>query len=150
QDHPFVSAWDPAGKWGAPAQIDVNVFSPAVAGLAASATEMLVVYGGGDDNPYRVRYANGPWPLPAVRLVDANMMSEQTNKSLTPGVAALDAGGFLVVFQDKASGTALRWSIVNGATNTPSQPIFGASSSAPVALAPIAGGAVLAFRDANG
>lgn len=146
-DHPFLTAWDAANDWSAPAQIDVNVFSPQIAGLAASGTDMLAVYGGGDDNLYRVRHSGGAWQLPAACFKDAVMNCEQTNKAIQPAVAGLPGGGWLVVFQDKASGTTLRW-LTQDAVTTASVPIAGASSSSPVSLASTPGGAVLAFRNA--
>jgi hypothetical protein len=146
-DHPFVTAWDAANGWSAPVQIDVNVFSPSVSALAASGAEMLAVYGGDDDNLYRVRDTAGTWQLPAACFKDAVMNCEQANKALTPAAVGLDVGGWLVVFQDKASGTALRW-LTYGGVSIPSAPIAGAASNATVALARVSGGALLAFRDA--
>jgi hypothetical protein len=145
-DHPFVTAWDPVTKWAAPAQIDMNVFSQAVAGLGASGAEMLAAYGGGDDNLYRVRFAGAAWQLPAACFVDAGGACEQANKVITPAIAGLDAGGWLVVFQEEASATQLRWLTATAAGNAPAQALAGASSSSPVALARVEGGAVLAFR----
>lgn len=149
-DHPFVAAWDPVTKWAAPAQIDMNVFSATVAGLATSGTSMLAVYGGGDDNLYRVRFAGAAWQLPATCFKDAMSNCEQANKAITPAVTGLDAGGWLVVFQEKAAPTELRWLTGDGAMNVASQKIAGAASSSPVAVARVNGGAVLGFRGTDG
>jgi hypothetical protein len=148
-NHPFVAAWDPAAKWAMPAQVDTNVFSEASAGLAASGTEMLAVYGGGDDNLYRVRFSAGAWQLPAVSFKDALLAPEQTNKAVTPGVTGLAGGEWLVVFQEKLDPTQLRWLKGDGAVSLPSAKIATALSSYPVSLATLAGGAVLAYRGTN-
>lgn len=145
-DHPFVMGWDPVTKWAAPAQIDMSVFSPAVAGLADSGPEMAAVFGGGDDNLYRVRFAAGAWQLPATCFDDGAGGCEQANKAITPGVAGLDARGWLVVFQEKATLTDLRWLTGNGMTSSTSKKIAGAASGSAVALARVPGGAVLGFR----
>ena len=145
-DHPFSTAWSPA-SWSTPDDIDMNVFSPAPAAIATSGAEMLAVYGGGDDNLYRVRYAAGAWQPPAVSFKNAAMSSEQANKTLTPAAAGLDAGGWLVVFQDKAApGTQLRWLRGDAAANMESKVLATALSPSPVALAGTPGGAVLAYR----
>ncbi|MBK8254862.1 MAG: hypothetical protein IPK82_19660 [Polyangiaceae bacterium] len=144
-DHPFQTTWDPATMWTLPAQIDANVFSPMIAGLAASATDMLAVYGGGNDALFRVRFANG-WQLPASCFKDAMNNCEFTNKNLAPGVAALGSDNYLVVFQELANLKSLRFLKGNGTTNTPSQKISTAESLSPVALAPTTSGAILAFH----
>lgn len=144
-DHPFSTGWS-TGVWSPPDDIDVNVFSPTIAGLAASGADMLAVYGGGDDNLYRVRSANGVWQPPATAFKNAAMMNEQTNKALTPAVAGIGAGSWLVVFQEKAAPTQLRWLTGDASTNTPSQQIPTALSASSVALARTQTGAVLAFR----
>ncbi len=145
-DHPFVAAWDPVTKWAAPAQIDMNVFSATVAGLATSGAELLAVYGGGDDNLYRVRFTGAAWQLPATCFKDGMNNCEQANKAITPAVTGLDAGGWLVVFQEKAAPADLRWLTGDGTTNAASQKIAGAASSSPVSVARVNGGAVLGFR----
>lgn len=144
-DHPFVTTWDAAAMWTPPDQIDMNVFSPSVAGLGASGAELLAVYGGGDDNLYRVRKAGGAWQLPASCFKDGAQICEQANKAISPAVLGL-ATGWLVVFQEKVSLTALRWLTGDGSANVPSQKINGASSASPVSLARTAKGAVLGFR----
>jgi len=145
-DHPFVTTWDAANKWSAAAQIDLNVFSQATAGLGASGAELLAVYGGGNDFLYGVRFAGGSWQLPVVSFVDAAMAPEQSNKAVTPAVVGLDGGGWLVVFQEKANPAQLRWLTTNGVIHAPSKVLTGALSSSPVSLAAIPNGAVLAFR----
>lgn len=144
-NHPFHTTWDPVTKWTTPAQIDNDVFSPMIAGLAASAGDMLAVYGGGNDALFRVRFFNG-WQLPASCFKDAMNNCEFTNKSLTPGVAALGPNNYLVVFQELANLKSLRFLTGSSIANAPSQKISTAESVSAVALAATATGAVLAFH----
>lgn len=153
-DNPFHRVWDPAGGWMTGAQVGTDD-SVAVSGIARSGTELLAVHSRvGDSALTRTLYTGGAWVTgdPAGGAEDCFKTQQNTcelsKNHLTPGVTALDGGGWLVVFHD-FSNTMLRWLTTNGKTSTPSALVPMATSPHEVALASIPGGAVLGFRGEN-
>jgi hypothetical protein len=145
-DHPFTTGWM-GSSWLGATQVGADVFSPQLPGFTSHGSDMQAVYAGGDDLLYHVPVGGMPFS-PMCYPVPGNAC-EGASKATSPAVTSLDNNaGWLVVYHDKAGGTALRWLVQTGLPVAPSA-LAGASSSSPVALASTqGGGAVLAFRDA--
>lgn len=146
-DHPFTTGWM-GSSWLGATQVGADVFSPQLPAFASHGSDMQAVYAGGDDILYHVPVggmAFSPMCYPA-----PGNACEGASKATSPAMTSLDDNaGWLVVYQDKAGGTALRWLVQTGLPVSPSA-LAGASSSSPVSLASTkGGGAVLAFRDAT-
>lgn len=150
QDRPIRWSWTQAAGWqelDAPIPNVLLPTTPGIApngtGLAANGAELLIAHGGYDtgskNNLYVARYSAG-WPA-----AEASSSGETTNV-LTPVVAALDAGTWLVVFHSE-SGSVLSWATTNG-TALPAANDIAGTDAAPdtIALTKSAGGAVLAYR----
>lgn len=146
-DHPFHTIWDPVqGMWSVPVQINANVFSDSVAALASSGQGLLAAYGGGDSNLYHLAYGAN-WGGVSCFLANPPAAGcAPTDKAVTPAVAFMDNGNWLVVYKEPEPGKNLKWLVYDGATNTMPKSITSALTSSTPMLSRITGGAVLAYR----
>ncbi|NUQ78487.1 MAG: hypothetical protein HUU21_33580, partial [Polyangiaceae bacterium] len=132
-------AWNPMDAPVGPAGAQSFGPNPAAAAAIEATGEVLIAFPGNDNGIYAQSFVGGAWQ----NAIGFN----QTNVMLTPAAARLGAGGdALLVF---ISGSQVRWvSRTGGVWGVPADIATALSLTEP-ALAPIAGGAVLAFRGTN-
>jgi hypothetical protein len=133
--------WNPMAAEVGPAGAQSFGPNPAAAVALAGTSEVLIAFPGNDTNIYVQSFTGGAW--------QAASGFNASGVTLTPAVSTLGAGGDALVAFIGYSATTIYWvARTGGAWGVPAL-VPMALSNAPPALAPIAGGAVLAFRGTN-
>jgi hypothetical protein len=161
-NHPYARRWTPAGGWVDGGEIGLWT-GAAVSGIGTSGAQMLAVHGRtsptADSAVGRTIFTNGTWSTEDCFQANCMPPLELTKAAITPAIAGLSGGSWVVVFQDFDPGTPkLRWATVtSGGVASPSKVLQDAAmaeyplaSADPPSLWPTADGAVLAYRGTNG
>jgi hypothetical protein len=135
-----AGVWSPMAAEVGPAGAQSFGPNPAAAVALPATGEVLIAFPGNDTSVYAQSYIGGAW--------QAASGFNQSGVMLTPAITELGAGGdVLIAF---ISGSQIRWVARTAGAWGASDIVPMALSNTQPALAPIAGGAVLAFRGTNG